>query len=779
MPRENRKRGKKHKKKPNGEPAVLEVDIQQSQEQEAGPSWITRATHSQDVNSEAPFGYVDAEVKAYFRTVDIQIRDWQESEKPAADQTEDVDPNEDRRLFFVAALTEMSGKEKQLATDPDCSNILERMLYSMDDFARRVFFDRLSGSFEQLIRHRFASHVCQTLFVVSTDTVARESRGIFPSIPESSEQGELRTLTQLILDACDELLPSLPSLAMDPFASHVLRAILCLLCPKLFSLQEISSKSSLVRSKKSAAYKAKQGPMKSVFSQDDSISRQVTKAPKQFWGVLEQFISTFRERQDDNEVRALAANQVASPVLQMMLELEAEMKTADESGSLMDRVLHGLITTIHADPNAKPEASGYVATLLRDPTSSHIFETLVSRSPEAVFDVLWSMYFEKKLGRLAVHPVANFVVAKAIARLNTKQLANAFGEISDVAVKILKASRTGVLCALADRAASLQKHEEFVLQTIYTAFEMSEDDDRVLLVPCVLTLSTVAGYKHDLARRAQKTSQKEEDQSRKDLAINSPLEPKTAGAILLQALLRLPAPHNEPVLESVFALNVDELLSMAYNATSSRVFDALLDSPTVAAKHKRKFILGFIGHYHLLVDDRIGSRVGDRCWAYADPYLREKIARSLIRHEHTMAGSFYGKFFARNLNLHLLQRNVEEWKNVQAKAKLESQQQKQHKQSKKLSNNVPISDHSRTESPIPQPDQNKRKRHPEDEIDDLFDSTLGKKIKKADLGDSANPSPPPKTLTDSIAADKSLADIIGAIKAAPKGERSNKRKRAK
>lgn len=52
----------------------------------------------------------------------------------------------DRRLFFVAALNEMSDKEKQLATDPDCSSILERMAYSMDDFARRVFADRLSGS---------------------------------------------------------------------------------------------------------------------------------------------------------------------------------------------------------------------------------------------------------------------------------------------------------------------------------------------------------------------------------------------------------------------------------------------------------------------------------------------------------------------------------------------------------------------------------------------------------------------------------------------------------
>lgn len=49
-------------------------------------------------------------------------------------------------MFFVAALTEMRGKEKQLATDPDCSMILERMACSMDDFVRRVFMDSMAGS---------------------------------------------------------------------------------------------------------------------------------------------------------------------------------------------------------------------------------------------------------------------------------------------------------------------------------------------------------------------------------------------------------------------------------------------------------------------------------------------------------------------------------------------------------------------------------------------------------------------------------------------------------
>jgi nucleolar protein 9 len=52
----------------------------------------------------------------------------------------------DRRIFLMAALQEISGKERELVTDPDCAGGLERMAYSMDDFVRRVFMDSLTGS---------------------------------------------------------------------------------------------------------------------------------------------------------------------------------------------------------------------------------------------------------------------------------------------------------------------------------------------------------------------------------------------------------------------------------------------------------------------------------------------------------------------------------------------------------------------------------------------------------------------------------------------------------
>lgn len=122
----------------------------------------------------------------------------------------------------------------------------------------------------------------------------------------------------------------------------------------------------------------------------------------------------------------------------------------------MDHVLAGLVTLIRehctrippsglyietciADTNPEETApeSEYLMTLLRDPTSSHLLETLVRRSPERVFDSLWRTYFVGKLARLAVHPVANFVVAKAFERVNAEQLDAAVQELQGVSGKIV------------------------------------------------------------------------------------------------------------------------------------------------------------------------------------------------------------------------------------------------------------------------------------------------------------------------------------------------------
>ena len=133
----------------------------------------------------------------------------------------------------------------------------------------------------------------------------------------------------------------------------------------------------------------------------------------------------------------------------MLLEVEADQNMSNESGSLMDRVLMGMITVcgmfhllhiyreinlktyLGKDPLTKIDESDYVGTLLRDPNSSRLLEIIATRCPDDTFDALWKTYFKGKLPRLATHPTANFVVAKAIGRLSEVQLSEACDELEN------------------------------------------------------------------------------------------------------------------------------------------------------------------------------------------------------------------------------------------------------------------------------------------------------------------------------------------------------------
>ena len=173
MPREHRKRGQRKKKREEGEDSqgiqeTPNARIEAQSTTQTQPSWVEDAPEAPGApenNFEAPWGYVAPDIKAYFRTVEEQMLEWQSTGRLQRDEAQlDKDPNEgkmclvllidhdsrrrplERRLFFAAALQEMRGKELQLATDPDCSCILERMVYSMDDLVRRLFIENYLGS---------------------------------------------------------------------------------------------------------------------------------------------------------------------------------------------------------------------------------------------------------------------------------------------------------------------------------------------------------------------------------------------------------------------------------------------------------------------------------------------------------------------------------------------------------------------------------------------------------------------------------------------------------
>lgn len=148
-----------------------------------------------------------------------------------------------------------------------------------------------------------------------------------------------------------------------------------------------------------------------------------------------------------------------------------------------------------------------------------------------------------------------------------------------------------------------------------------------------------------------------------------------------------------------------------------------------------------------------------------------------------------------------MKKNPEEWKTAQANSKFASTQVQRDVESKSAPSAATTAtitsphggqslEHRERSSTVQvQETQRKRKARPEDEIDELFDKTIGKKIKRAGLrGDEKITGQPLKT-TEMVSTkkrrkdregqmkDKALEDVIDAIKSAPKDSSDHKKKK--
>ena len=148
--------------------------------------------------------------------------------------------------------------------------------------------------------------------------------------------------------------------------------------------------------------------------------------------------------------------------------------------------------------------------------------------------------------------------------------------------------------------------------------------------------------------------------------------------------------------------------------------------------------------------------------------LQEKIAKSLQSHEQNLAGSQYGKYFVRNMNLLLLKRDPDAWR-VQQSSNRGASIPSTSSQTKSVS--ISASEKPLEQSPEVMPKlSSKRKRKGGDDIDNLFDSALGKKQKRSAL--------PPAREEHTVSTDydaTGLDSILGAIKNAPKGDNGDRK----
>lgn len=136
--------------------------------------------------------------------------------------------------------------------------------------------------------------------------------------------------------------------------------------------------------------------------------------------------------------------------------------------------------------------------------------------------------------------------------------------------------------------------------------------------------------------------------------------------------------------------------------------------------------------------------------------------------EQALAASFYGKFFARNLNLHLLKRSPEQWKELQSSSRANAK----GTDSEQSSAPMAPSQKPQESSAVSEPKRSSRKRNvPEDDIDILFRAASGNKAKSDTIANAV-------VHETTGATDQDLQDVLRAIRAVPH-ENSHSKKRRK
>lgn len=553
-------------------------------------------------------------------------------------------------------------------------------------------------------------------------------------------------MSELVTTVVGCLQPTLPALLTEAHASPPVRLLLLVLTPDraLPSLDAREGGADLVRSKRSGKWRKGQGVQGKSILGDEPVIAEKRAVPEPVAALRRQIREGLMERIAPVEWQGMGVSAVGSPAVQLLLQCEVEDGAVAE-GSLFDIFTQGLVAAVEKKKEAKKEgvkkakieSQPYLTAQVISQTGTRLCEALLTLAPKRVFRALWKAYFAGKLGKLAAHPYANYVVAAGIGRLDAAGVQAAISEIQGTSGGrgLVKTGRTAALLALAKRAAALPDTIPAVEGLVVSALDLG--DNTKLLVPCMLAMKTRPVFTALLAGEEAPASddELEKDEDAEALAAakarrsawehrrerrGGQLDPSLPGCLVLQALVALPSTLT---LDSLLAQQADTLVGYASSPVASHLLDRVLTAPAVQAKYRRKLMLAFMGQYEVLAQDRLGSRVADTVWAAADGFMREKIARSLIPHATALGNSQYGRFFARKLDLHLLQRRPDEWR--------ESVLGVRHHFA-----------HQKDEAPAPVPEpveeteeerkkRRKEKKRERDEIDDVF-AAVEKKRKRKD-----------------------------------------------
>ena len=416
----------------------------------------------------------------------------------------------------------------------------------------------------------------------------------------------------------------------DRFASHVLRALLLVLSglppPELSRANTILGKS---RKGKNLDYES---------STTLTRGEQQRPVPDSFNFASRKIISDIIVGLNTNSLRALAIHPNGNPVLQLLIEIESltTTKPAATEKSLIQIL-------VPDDPPLEGTASAvFINGLFYDSVGSRLLESIVAFAPGKTFKGIYKNMIRDRIGSLACHESASYVISKVLERLGKDDLELAMISITPQITNLLARSRTAIIKTLVERSMVRGLN----LEPVALAFE-----------------TELAASRSNLLR----VLHLDDDSTSKETGIGQNFTRRDAqqvhGSLLAQTLLSVPGRLSAIVFASISALSLDSFLRLACNPISSRVLQSSMVLPTSAAAYRRKTINRLYGHLGRLAINPSGSHLLDSFWMATAGLgnYGERIAEELLVNETAIRESRFGRAVWRNWSMDTYKRRKGEW----------------------------------------------------------------------------------------------------------------------
>lgn len=593
------------------------------------------------------FGLVDANELTYFRQ---------------AEQTLNINTfgtPEERDMFIDSVFQEAKGKELKLVTNQIGSKLMERLIFCAKLKHIHQLFNTFNGRFYELSRQKFSSHVIEAFLVRCASLIEKEilSNGYdqadYEDVDEEESEGWV-SMENLFLFIINDFKSNIKKMITDKYASHVLRLSLLVMTGK--ELPSAVESNSILRSKKSKIAR------KTIDLKDSEDHQKKFQVPSSFKEELGEVLKEVINKQSTEKMRELAIEPVASPVIQLLIQLEG---IVDKDRTVWRMIFNGDDET--ADPKDREKEGAYVEYLLSNNVGSHFLQNAIANQKTKSIERLYNSYMRERLEKLAKRETTGvYVVEAMMERLKSKQQMEILDKLipimNELLINNIDIGSKIVDCSLVNKN---YKKDEIVAKLLEFFSKGTEEYDLFENI-LKLSFSTLHSTKDDW-----------------------PTAEERRRSLLFEKLIEF---DSEKILHLSVQnlLNLDEtiLIKFCKHGVFSHVVESILKMRDSLTLPERRNILNKIlgqGTDNLveLACHSTGSHIVDKLsmFTFKLNMFKERVARGLLDNKDTIKNTVYGRMVWKNWNMELYCRKFNDWKwAIKEEEKVWEEEQKQKKE---------------------------------------------------------------------------------------------------